>query len=87
MITKASIAKFSRTLSTSFSAGIPILSSIQTSAKTADNLFYQQVITSIHTDIVAGVPIHLAMRQANAFPEMVLQMVMIGEESGTLMIC
>ncbi|WP_234496130.1 type II secretion system F family protein [Vibrio maritimus] len=84
VITKASIAKFSRTLSTSFSAGIPILSSIQTSAKTADNLFYQQVITSIHTDIVAGVPIHLAMRQANAFPEMVLQMVMIGEESGTL---
>lgn len=84
VITKASIAKFSRTLSTSFSAGIPILSSIQTSAKTADNLFYQQVITSIHSDIVAGVPIHLAMRQANAFPEMVLQMVMIGEESGTL---
>ncbi|MGF1773054.1 type II secretion system F family protein [Vibrio wakamikoensis] len=84
VITKASIAKFSRTLSTSFSAGIPILSSIQASAKTADNLYYQQVIQSIHSDIVAGTPIHLAMRQADAFPEMVLQMVMIGEESGTL---
>ncbi|MBY6199480.1 type II secretion system F family protein [Vibrio hangzhouensis] len=84
VMTKASIAKFSRTLATSFSAGIPVLSSIQASAKTADNLYYQQAILAIHADIVAGAPIHLAMRQVGAFPEMVLQMVMIGEESGTL---
>ncbi|MCW8348913.1 type II secretion system F family protein [Vibrio sp. ZSDZ65] len=84
IITKASIAKFSRTLATSFSSGIPILSSIQASAKTADCTYYQQSILSIHGDVVAGTPIHLAMRNANAFPEMVLQMVMIGEESGQL---
>ncbi|MFA0441157.1 type II secretion system protein F [Vibrio sp. 10N.286.49.C2] len=84
IISKASIAKFSRTLATSFSSGIPILSSIQASAKTADCTYYQQSILSIHSDVVAGTPIHLAMRNAEAFPEMVLQMVMIGEESGQL---
>ncbi|MFM2588849.1 type II secretion system F family protein [Vibrio sp. TBV020] len=84
VITKASIAKFSRTLATSFSAGIPILTSLKTSAKTANNVHYQEAITRVHTDTAAGMPIYIAMRNAQCFPEMVLQMVMIGEESGRL---
>ncbi|WP_264877899.1 type II secretion system F family protein [Vibrio agarivorans] len=84
VLSKASIAKFSRTLATSFSAGIPILSSLKTTAKTAGNMHYQAAIDDVHRDTAAGVPMYIAMRNTNAFPEMVLQMVMIGEESGKL---
>ncbi|NOH80267.1 type II secretion system F family protein [Vibrio sp. RE86] len=84
VITKASIAKFSRTLATSFSAGIPILNSLKTSAKTANNVHYQAAIEQVYKDTAAGMPIYIAMRNAECFPEMVLQMVMIGEESGRL---
>lgn len=84
IMSKAAIAKFSRTLATSFGAGIPILSSLQTSAKTANNLHYQTALDSVHKDTAAGMPLYLAMRYADVFPEMVLQMVMIGEESGRL---
>lgn len=84
VISKASIAKFSRTLATSFSAGIPILSSLKTSAKTANNVHYQQAIDNVYSDTSAGMPIYIAMRNSDCFPEMVLQMVMIGEESGRL---
>ncbi|MDR9828459.1 type II secretion system F family protein [Vibrio sp. FNV 38] len=84
VLSKASIAKFSRTLATSFSAGIPILSSLKTTAKTAGNSHYQAAIAQVHRDTAAGMPMYIAMRNTQAFPEMVLQMVMIGEESGQL---
>lgn len=84
ILSKAAIAKFSRTLATSFSSGLPILHSLQTTSKTAGNLYYQQAILSIQQSASAGVPLYLSMRHAHVFPEMVLQMVMIGEESGKL---
>ncbi|MCW8334540.1 type II secretion system F family protein [Vibrio paucivorans] len=84
VLTKAAIAKFSRTLATSFSAGIPILSSLKTTAKTAGNIHYQVAIDDVYRDTAAGMPMYIAMRNTQAFPEMVLQMVMIGEESGKL---
>ncbi|MBW3694141.1 type II secretion system F family protein [Vibrio sp. T187] len=84
IISKASIAKSSRTLATSFSSGIPILTSLKTTAKTAGNTHYQTAIGEVHRETAAGVPMYIAMRNTNAFPEMVLQMVMIGEESGKL---
>ncbi|MGF1752728.1 type II secretion system F family protein [Vibrio makurazakiensis] len=84
VISKASIAKFSRTLATSFSSGIPILSSLQTTAKTSGNTHYQTAINEVYRETAAGMPMYIAMRNTNAFPEMVLQMVMIGEESGKL---
>ncbi len=84
VLTKASIAKFSRTLATSFTAGIPILTSLKASAKTANSIYFQRAIDSVYSDTAAGMPIYIAMRNTNAFPEMVLQMIMIGEESGRL---
>lgn len=84
VLTKASLAKFSRTLAISFSSGIPVLSGLETSAKTANNLYFQKTISQVLKDTAAGMPIYLAMRSCNAFPEMMLQMVMIGEESGRL---
>lgn len=84
VLAKAAIAKFSRTLATSFSAGIPILSSLKTTAKTAGNVHFEYAIDEVHRDTASGMPMYIAMRNTEAFPEMVLQMVMIGEESGKL---
>jgi type IV pilus assembly protein PilC len=84
ILSKAAIAKFSRTLATSFNSGLPILHSLQTTSKTAGNLYYQQAIFLVQQSTAEGIPLYLAMRHSQAFPEMVLQMVMIGEESGQL---
>ncbi|POF54479.1 type II secretion system F family protein, partial [Vibrio vulnificus] len=84
VLSKAAIAKFSRTLATSFSAGIPILTSLKTTSKTAGNLHYQYAIEDVYRDTAAGMPMYIAMRNSLAFPELVLQMVMIGEESGQM---
>lgn len=84
VLAKASIAKFSRTLATSFAAGIPILASLKTTAKTSGNVHFETAINEVYRDTAAGMPMYIAMRNTDAFPEMVLQMVMIGEESGQL---
>ncbi|EGR0550954.1 type II secretion system F family protein [Vibrio cholerae] len=84
VLAKASIAKFSRTLATSFAAGIPILASLRTTAKTSGNVHFETAINEVYRDTAAGMPMYIAMRNTEAFPEMVLQMVMIGEESGQL---
>ncbi|EKO3483370.1 type II secretion system F family protein [Vibrio fluvialis] len=84
VLAKAAIAKFSRTLATSFRAGIPILASLKTTAKTAGNVHFETAIQDVHRHTAAGMPMYIAMRNTQAFPEMVLQMVMIGEESGKL---
>ena len=84
ILSKAAIAKFSRTLATSFSSGLPILHSLQTTSKNSGNLHYQQAIFLVQQNTAAGMPLYLAMRHSQVFPEMVLQMVMIGEESGNL---
>ncbi|MGR5206568.1 MULTISPECIES: type II secretion system F family protein [Vibrio] len=84
VLSKAAIAKFSRTLATSFSSGIPILTSLKTTSKTSGNMHYQLAIEEVYRDTAAGMPIYIALRNCNVFPELVLQMVMIGEESGRL---
>lgn len=84
VLSKAAIAKFSRTMATSFGAGIPILSCLKSSAKTTNNCYYQAAIESVHKETAAGMPLYLAMRHSNTFPEMPLQMMMIGEEAGRL---
>lgn len=84
ILTKAAIAKFSRTLATSFNAGIPILEGIRASAKTVGNQHYHQAIKAALLDVTAGMPLYLSLRNCDCFPEMVLQMIMIGEESGRL---
>lgn len=81
---QAAIARFSRTMATSFSAGLPILLCLETAARTAGNLYYQKALERVTTNTASGMPMYVAMRQCEAFPEMVLQMVMIGEEAGKL---
>ena len=84
IISKAAIAKFTRTMATSFSAGIPILSCLKSAAKTTNQLYYQAALERVLKDTAAGMPFYLAMRDSDTFPEMPLQMLMIGEEAGKL---
>ncbi|MCD9486087.1 type II secretion system F family protein [Photobacterium iliopiscarium] len=84
VLLKATISRFSRTLATTFNAGIPLLTGIQSAGKTSNNLYIEQAIDEVYNSTAAGMPLYLALRQADVFPELMLQMVMIGEESGAL---
>ncbi|ELR66396.1 Type IV fimbrial assembly protein PilC [Photobacterium marinum] len=84
VLLKATVARFARTLATTFSAGIPLLNGLQSASKTTGNLHIQQAVEDAYVSTAAGMPLHIALRQSNVFPELMLQMTMIGEESGSL---
>ncbi|WP_260338225.1 type II secretion system F family protein [Vibrio ponticus] len=89
MKNKAFVARYCRTLATSITAGIPLLSCLHSASNSQHNPIYQQALRHIHQETSAGMPLYLAMRHCQLFSELTLQMVMIGEESGRLddMLC
>ncbi|MGF1727890.1 type II secretion system F family protein [Photobacterium nomapromontoriensis] len=84
VLLKSTIARFARTLATTFSAGIPLLNGLQAAAKTTGNVYIEQATMEAHANTAAGMPLNIALRQCDVFPELMLQMTMIGEESGSL---
>ena len=84
VISKASIARFTRTLATTFNAGIPLLSGIAAAGKTANNLHYEALIAEVHKQTMGGRALHRSIQETGEFPELMIQMIMIGEESGAL---
>ncbi len=84
ILNKAAMARFARTLSTTFAAGIPLIEALQSAAGASGNYVYRSAINNIRTEVIAGMQMHIAMRTTNIFPDMVTQMIMIGEESGDL---
>jgi type IV pilus assembly protein PilC len=81
---KASIARFARTLSTMSAAGVPLVEALQSVAGATGNVVYGGAILQMRDEVATGHQLQLAMRQANLFPNMVIQMVAIGEESGSI---
>lgn len=81
---KGAMARFARTLSTTFAAGIPLVDSLTSAAGASGNIVYKNAVLDIRNEVIAGLQMHVAMRTTNLFPDMVTQMVMIGEESGAL---
>jgi len=81
---KASIARFARTLSTMAAAGVPLVEALQSVAGATGNVVYGSAILQMRDEVATGHQLQLAMRQANLFPNMVVQMVAIGEESGSI---
>lgn len=81
---KAAMARFARTLSTTFSAGIPLVDALVSAAGASGNYVYRTATMAIRNEVVAGMQINVAMRTVDLFPDMVTQMVMIGEESGAI---
>ncbi len=84
IITKAIIARYARTLSTMFAAGVPLVEAMGTVAGTAGNIIYTNSILRMRDEVATGTTLNQSMRQSGVFPNMVVQMVAIGEESGAL---
>jgi type IV pilus assembly protein PilC len=81
---KATIARWSRTLSTMFAAGVPLVEALDSVAGAAGNYVYFDATKRIQSEVSTGTSLTVAMQNANVFPSMVVQMVAIGEESGAL---
>ena len=84
ILEKATIARWSRTLATMFAAGVPLVESLDAVAGAAGNAVYQSATRRIQTDVSTGTSLTNAMMATQLFPNMVIQMVQIGEESGSL---
>lgn len=81
---KSAIARFARTLSTTFAAGLPLIEALQAVANASGSEIYTTAILRIRDEVSGGQTIHHAMANTNLFPSMVVQMVAVGEESGSL---
>jgi type IV pilus assembly protein PilC len=80
----AAIARFSRTLATTFKAGVPLVEALDIVAGATGNQVYEKAVYEIRNDVSVGYQLNMAMKQVNIFPHMVVQMAAIGEEAGAL---
>ena len=84
IIHDAVIARFSRTLATTFAAGVPLVEALNSTAGAAGNSVYAKAIRRIRDDVTTGNTLYTSIKSTGLFPNMLLQMVSIGEESGAL---
>ncbi len=81
---KSAIARFARTLSTMSAAGVPLVEALESVAGASGNAVYSDAILDMREAVATGQQLQQAMRQTNLFPNMVIQMIAIGEESGSI---
>jgi type IV pilus assembly protein PilC len=84
IVKKATIARFARTLATMFAAGVPLVEALDSVAGASGNRVYYEGTVKIKADVSTGMQLQVAMNSTQLFPNMVVQMVAIGEESGEL---
>jgi type IV pilus assembly protein PilC len=84
LLEKAAVARYARTLSTTFAAGVPLIDALESAAGASGNAVFRDAILDIRSEVSSGMQMNLAMRNCNIFPDMVIQMVAIGEESGAV---
>ncbi|HCV04450.1 MAG TPA: type II secretion system protein F [Pseudoalteromonas sp.] len=84
ILNKAAVARYARTLSTTFAAGVPLVDALDSAAGASGNAVYRYAILEIKAEVSSGNQMNWAMRNTKIFPDMVVQMVAIGEESGSL---
>lgn len=84
ILKKASIARFTRTLATTFAAGVPLIGALESAAGASGNAVYRDAILFIRKEVAGGTQMNTAMRATAVFPDMVTQMIAIGEESGAV---
>ena len=81
---KSAVARFARTLSTTFAAGVPLVEALGSVAGATGNIVFKRAVLRIKQDISTGMQLNFAMRTSGVFPSMAIQMTAIGEESGAL---
>jgi type IV pilus assembly protein PilC len=84
VIRKATIARWCRTLSTMFAAGVPLVESLDSVGGASGNAVYMEATRKIQNEVSTGTALTISMQNTNVFPNMVIQMTQIGEESGSL---
>lgn len=84
IIYKSSVARYARTLSTTFAAGVPLVEALDSVAGATGNVVFRNAVYKIKQDVSSGTQLNFSMRTTGAFPSMAIQMAAIGEESGSL---
>jgi type IV pilus assembly protein PilC len=84
LLEKAAVARYARTLSTTFAAGVPLIDALESAAGASGNAVFRDAILEVRAEVSSGMQMNLAMRNCKIFPDMVVQMVAIGEESGAI---
>ncbi|MCR4539659.1 type II secretion system F family protein [Pseudomonas sp. 18.1.10] len=84
LMKKSAVARFARTLSTTFTAGVPLVQALDSVAGAVGEGPFRQAIERMRHDVATGIPLNQAMTGSGLFPNMAIQMTIIGEESGTL---
>lgn len=84
IIYNSAVARFGRTLATTFAAGVPLVDALDSVAGATGNVVFKNAVDHVKTEVTGGTQLNIAMRSTNVFPAMALQMTSIGEESGAL---
>jgi type IV pilus assembly protein PilC len=84
ILTKSAIARYARTLSTMFAAGVPLVEALESVAGATGNIVYEDAVMKMREEVATGVRLQQAMQNTGVFPNMVIQMIAVGEESGSL---
>lgn len=84
ILVKAAIARFARTLATMFAAGVPLVEALQSVAGATGNIVYENAVMEMRDEVSTGQRLQRAMENTELFPNMVIQMIAVGEESGSL---
>jgi len=84
ILEKSAIARYARTLSTMFSAGVPLVEALESVAGATGNIVYEVGVLRMKDEVATGQRLQQAMDNTNLFPNMVIQMIAVGEESGSL---
>lgn len=81
---KSAVARFARTLATTFAAGVPLVEALDSVAGATGNVIFKNAVMRIKQDVQTGMQLNFSMRSTGIFPAMAIQMTAIGEESGSL---
>jgi len=84
IIKQSALARYARTLSTTFAAGVPLISALESVADATGNIVYKEAVLKVRDDVATGQQLQFSMRATGVFPAMAVQMVAIGEEAGSL---
>ncbi len=84
ILEKASIARYARTLATMFAAGVPLVEALESVAGATGNIVYEEGVLAMRDEVSTGQRLQQAMENTDLFPNMVIQMIAVGEESGSL---
>ena len=84
ILQKAAVARYARTLSTMFAAGVPLVEALKSVAGATGNIVYEEGVLRMRDEVATGQRLNQSMENTDLFPNMVIQMIAVGEESGSL---